>query len=64
MSKHWQQSDNKKETEFRDWLKTVYATVEEIPAGKFKESGTAIATVVVVIDKPKVKEKKNFLKNT
>ena len=60
MSKHWQQSDNKKETEFREWLKTVYATVEEIPAGKFKESGTAIATVVVVIDKPKSKEKKKL----
>jgi len=52
MSKHWQNSTNKKETEFRNWLKELKAEVVEINAGEFKESGTSIATVIVLIDKP------------
>lgn len=52
MSKHWQNSTNKKETEFRKWLEELEAEVIEINAGEFKESGTSIATVIVLIDKP------------
>lgn len=52
MSKHWQNSTNKKETEFRNWLEELEAEVIEIKAGEFKESGTSIATVIVLIDKP------------
>lgn len=52
MSKHWQNSTNKKETEFRNWLEELEAEVVEINAGEFKESGTSIATVIVLIDKP------------
>lgn len=52
MSKHWQNSTNKKETEFRNWLEKLEAEVIEINAGEFKESGTSIATVIVLIDKP------------
>jgi len=52
MSKHWQNSTNKKETEFRNWLEKLEAEVIEINAGEFKESGTSIATVMVLIDKP------------
>ncbi|RZJ87444.1 MAG: class I SAM-dependent methyltransferase [Chryseobacterium sp.] len=51
MSKHWQHATNKKETAFRGWLDEVGAEVHEIDAGEFKESGTSIATVIVVIDK-------------
>lgn len=51
MSKHWQMSDNKRETTFRDWLYTKKHTVKEIEAGAFKEAGTGIATVLVVIEK-------------
>lgn len=51
-SKHWELSGNKKETEFKEWLNEVGAKVKQIPAGKFKESGTMIATCIIVIDKP------------
>lgn len=50
-SKHWEQSNNKKETAFKEWLKSVDAIVKQIPAGKFKESGTSIATCIIIIDK-------------
>lgn len=50
-SKHWQLSNNKKETEFREWLELVNAEIIEIPAGAFKESGTNISSVIIVIDK-------------
>ena len=50
-SKHWQESKNKKETEFREWLNSKGAKVQEIPSGTFKESGTNIASVVIIINK-------------
>ena len=50
-SKHWQTSTNKKETEFREWLKAVGAKISEVDAGRFKESGTNIATCIIVINK-------------
>ncbi len=50
-SKHWQMSSNKKETAFKDFLKLYNAEIIEIEAGEFKESGTSIATVILVIDK-------------
>lgn len=53
-SKHWQLSDNKKEKEFRNWLDEIDAYVEEIPAGAFKESGTNISSVIIVIDKKRI----------
>lgn len=53
MSKHWQQSSNKKEKQFRDFLEENKAEVIEIDAGEFKESGTSIATCIVVINKPR-----------
>lgn len=51
MSKHWQWASNKKEVEFRKWLEDNNAEIHEIDAGEFKESGTSIATCIVVIDK-------------
>jgi Methyltransferase small domain len=52
-SRHWQLSKNKKETAFKDWLKSVNAEIEEIPAGTFKESGTTISSLILIIEKPK-----------
>lgn len=51
-STHWQISENKKETEFRAWLKKLKADVREIEAGAFKESGTTVKTVMIIINKP------------
>ncbi len=39
-------------TEWRNWLKSLNAEIDIIPAGTFKESGTSIQTRMVVIDKP------------
>jgi len=50
-SKHWQLSNNKKETAFREWLKEINAKIEEIPAGSFKSSGTAVGGLIITIDK-------------
>lgn len=51
VSKHWQLSNNKKETEFREWLESADAEIHDIEAGKFKESGTMISCCIIVIDK-------------
>lgn len=51
MSRHWLYSSNKKEVSFRDWIDEVDAKVELIDAGEFSESGTNIATCIVIINK-------------
>jgi hypothetical protein len=50
-SKHWQIASNKKEKAFREFLDEVSAEVHELEPGEFKESGTSIAAVIIVIDK-------------
>ena len=50
-SKHWQHSNNKKEKQFREWLYMVGAEIISIDGGQFKESGTMVATCIVVINK-------------
>lgn len=50
-SKHWQLSNNNKETAFREWLNSLNADVTEVSGGAFKESGTSIATAVIIINK-------------
>jgi len=50
-STHWQLSNNKKETEFRNWLEDVEAEIYNFPKGTFKESGTMVSSVLIVIDK-------------
>lgn len=42
---------DRKATEFRAWFDDIGGTREDIPAGAFKESGTGIATVLIVLDK-------------
>lgn len=44
-------SDNKAMV-FREWLEEMGATVYNIPAGAFKESGTGVKTRMIVVDKP------------
>ncbi len=50
-SNHWKQSTNKKEIEFQNWLKRKNATIIDVEKGEFKESGTMIATSIIVINK-------------
>lgn len=52
-SRHWEFSNNKQELTFKAFLKANNATVEQLPANTFKESGTAIETNLIVINKPK-----------
>ena len=60
MSPSWKHNSNRKSETFRDWFNhhadAGRATIEDLPAGTFKESGTDIATVIVVIQKPLSKE--------
>lgn len=51
-SKHWEYSSNKKETAFRAFLKEHNVKPIPIEADTFKESGTNIATYLLVINKP------------
>ena len=51
MSKSWQHQDISKAVSFRNFLDDICSDVIEVPAGAFKESGTNIATVIVVADK-------------
>ncbi|MCR4826221.1 MAG: methyltransferase [Bacteroidales bacterium] len=51
MSRHWQIAHEKTCTDFRTWLASVDAVVEDIDEGEFKESGTSIATALVYIKK-------------
>lgn len=51
MSRHWQTSTNRKETEFRNFLEQHNAEIVDVDAGVFKESGTNTATCIVIFDK-------------
>ena len=50
-SQHWKFASEKKCIDFRNWLKEVHGEVFGISAGEFKESGTSISTMAVVIKK-------------
>ena len=50
MSNHWRTSNNKKETVFREFLQDNNAQIIDIDAGEFKESGTNVASCLVVLD--------------
>jgi hypothetical protein len=51
-SVHWSFSKNKKEQGFHDWLVRVNAKVLDLPNGQFKESGTSVASKIIIINKP------------
>lgn len=50
-SKSWTFGSQKKQVAFREWLDELDSEIIEVPAGAFKESGTSISAVIVVIDK-------------
>lgn len=52
MSTSWVGGSQKKQVEFREFLEKIGAYTEDIDAGEFKESGTGVATIIVMIDKP------------
>lgn len=50
-SPHWKFASEKKCDVFRRWIDEVHGQVFEIGAGEFKESGTSISTMEIVIKK-------------
>lgn len=50
-SNSWRNGGQKKQVQFREWLEEIGAIIEDVEAGTFKESGTNIATCIVIIDK-------------
>jgi predicted RNA methylase len=50
VSRHWQLSQNKKETKFREWIERR-TDIIELKGGEFKESGTMIPTYIIKIRK-------------
>lgn len=51
MSTSWETAQNKKSAAFREIVSAHGRIAERIESGAFKESGTNIATVIVIIDK-------------
>lgn len=58
-SQHWKFSSEKRCVDFRKWLEEVHGEVFEIGAGEFKESGTSIGTMAVVIRKLRINNERN-----
>jgi hypothetical protein len=56
MSKSWKSNSTKKMTIFREWFEKMkdegLASEVEVEAGTFKQSGTSIETMMVIICKP------------
>ena len=50
-SKHYIIASDKKSFYFKNWLNEIKASSKEIPSGTFKESGTSVATMLIVIKK-------------
>lgn len=51
MSRSWITGSQQKQVEFRKFIDEVNAEVVDIEAGAFKESGTSVATCMVIINK-------------
>jgi len=51
VSTSWQRGSQKKQVAFRKWLNGVDATILNVDAGEFKESGTNIETRIIIIEK-------------
>lgn len=45
-----------KETAFSLWAKSVKARIQGIPPGTFKESGTLISGIIIIINKEKTRK--------
>ena len=53
-SPSWRMGSQKKQEDFKMWLTILGASITEIEAGEFKESGTNIATLMICIRKQKI----------
>lgn len=51
ISPHYQYSENNMESRFRNWIQDVRANVIPLAPGEFKESGTNVAAVILIINK-------------
>lgn len=49
MSTSWQQGRLRKQQDFRDYLATADVSIDALPAGTFKESGTGVGAVLVTL---------------
>jgi hypothetical protein len=49
----WYSGTQKKQVEFKKWLFELNAVIIEIPKGAFKESGTMVGGMIIVVNKPK-----------
>jgi hypothetical protein len=49
-SNHWRLSNNKKETNFKNWLFDINALIIDVDAKAFQESGTMISTCIIIIN--------------
>jgi 2'-5' RNA ligase len=52
MGEHAFFANDKKSVAFREWLQAHDGTSEKLPEGTFKESGTGVASRLVIVDKP------------
>jgi len=55
-STSWGKGSQKAQKDFRRWLAEVGAEVTQIEAGAFKESGTSVATTMILINKEQTNE--------
>jgi PRTRC genetic system protein E len=51
VSKSWTFGEQKKQVTFKNWLKSIGAYLEEVDAGKFKESGTMVGSMIISLRK-------------
>lgn len=52
MSTTWQQGSQRKQLAFRDFLAQEDVSIDSLPAGTFKESGTGVGALVVTLKAP------------
>lgn len=50
-STHWTFAEDRKSVEFREWLQGKCKHKQELPEGSFRESGTSVATMYLIIEK-------------
>ncbi len=51
MAPSFEYRNDRRSTEFREWLNSVNATWDNLPSGSFKSSGTGVETRLLVIEK-------------
>lgn len=51
MSPSWQSNENKAAREFREFVRDADGVTIDLPEGSFKESGTMVSTVMLVLNK-------------